>query len=88
MPKVTNDIFRRSRLSEFTERLRLSRCWILGNVVKNSFRQVQSCAEQTIGGIEIILRAPFSPPPKRLPMLREYRYYRPLYILGQWERIN
>jgi len=60
----------------------------LGNVVKNSLRQVQSCAEQTIGGIEIILRAPFTPHPKRLPVLKEYRYYRPLYIPRQWERIN
>ena len=60
----------------------------VGNAVKNSLQRTKFCVEQTVDGVVMILRAPFTVHPERLPLFREYRYYRPLYIPSRWERVN
>ena len=60
----------------------------LGNVVRNSFQSVKLCTEQTVDGVVMILRAPFVRPPEQLPLFKEYRYYRPLYVPSRWERVR
>tara|TARA_Y100001938_G_scaffold4428_1_gene5580 strand:- start:1 stop:315 length:315 start_codon:yes stop_codon:yes gene_type:complete len=60
----------------------------LGSVVRNSCNQIKTCTQQTLGGIELILRAPFTRSPDRLPLFREYRYYKPIYVPGRWERVK
>jgi len=60
----------------------------LGSVVRNSCNQIKTCTQQTLGGIELILRAPFTRSPDRLPLFKEYRYYKPIYVPGRWERVK
>jgi hypothetical protein len=58
-----------------------------GNAVRNSFQHLKFCTEQTVSGVGMILCAPFTRHPERLPLFKKYRYYEPLYIPGRWEKL-
>mgnify|MGYP003114373171 CR=1 FL=1 len=64
------------------------KCIDLRNVVKNTGRHIVSSTQKAVDGIGILLSAPFTKDYNRSPIWHKYRYQKPIYIPGKWEKIN